>query len=98
MNGKDLLEDLDKYVDHRYVGYNDEYRKLNEYIEKLEKIKDIFNIFKEFITIEKDKSLDGTMDFYKLYFSGEYPYETFRFLEKEQYELFEEIMKDETIL
>ena len=60
---------------------------------KLTKYKRAFEILKEVLSLDKDTSLDGKVVFHTLYFSGEIPYECYKRLGKEEYELLEELMK-----
>ena len=74
------------------------YKGLNDGIDimttELAKYKKAFEILKELLSLDKDTSLDGKVVFYTLYFTGEIPYENYERLEKEEYELLEELMKD----
>ena len=62
---------------------------------KLTKYKKAFEILKEILSMNKDKSIDGKVNYYTLYFNGQFPYETYKYLEKDEYELLEELMKSE---
>lgn len=62
---------------------------------KLTKYKRAFEILKEILSMHKDTSLNGEVDFYTLYFTGELPYECYKRLTKEEYELLEELMKND---
>ena len=66
---------------------------LQEKEKELAKYKRAFEILKELLSLCKDVSLNGEVDFYTLYFTGELPYECYKRLTKEEYELLEELLK-----
>lgn len=76
---------------------------VRHYVEKLEnkmnnklaKYERAFEILKEVLSLEKDTSLDEKVDFHTLYFTGELPYECYKRLTKEKYELLEEVLGNE---
>lgn len=68
---------------------------LEKELEYLTKYKRAFEILKGLLSLNKDTSLNGEVDFfYTLYFTGELPYECYKRLTKEEYELLEELMRD----
>lgn len=62
---------------------------------ELMKYKMAFEILKGLLSLDKDTSLDGKVDFHTLYFTGELPYECYKRLTKEEYELLEELLRNE---
>lgn len=62
--------------------------------DELTKYKRAFEILKKLLSMNIDTSIDGKVDFYTLYFTGELPYECYKYLTEEEYELLEELMKD----
>jgi hypothetical protein len=62
---------------------------------KLSKLKKVSSILKEFFVVESDTSLDGSVDFYTLYFTGEFPNENWRRLTKEKFDILLEWLQDE---
>lgn len=74
--------------------YHNIIKTIEKELDKLTKYKRAFEILKEILSLNKDKSIDGKVDFYTLYFTGQFPYEIYKRLEKEEYELLEELMSD----
>ena len=72
-----------------------QFSNLEKELEYLTRYKRAFEILKEILSMHKDTSLNGEVDFYTLYFTGELPYECYKHLIKEEYELLEELMNDE---
>ena len=86
------VEDTPEKLDYINQTLYEENMKLNK---ELAKYKRAFEILKELLSLCKDVSLNGEVDFYTLYFTGELPYECYKRLTKEKYELLEELMKDD---
>jgi hypothetical protein len=99
MTGKEALEkllDALKYCQGRNTIFDKIHSKhILDELELLEKYKRAFEILEELLSLCKDVSLNGEVDFYTLYFTGELPYECYKHLTKDEYELLEELMKDE---
>lgn len=104
MTGKEALEKIKNNQHYREeknwiiatsLQNTEEYKAINKELEELTKYKRAFEILKDILSVHKDTSLNGKVDFYTLYFEGELPYECYKRLTKEEYELLEELMKDE---
>ena len=68
---------------------------LGKELDELTKYKRAFEILEKVLSMERQESIDGKVKFHTLYFTGQFPYETYKYLEKEEYELLEELMSDE---
>ena len=96
MTGKEALDELLKTLKH-WQGRNTIFDKMQsdcilKELDELDKYKRAFEILKGLLSLEKDTILNTKAVFYTLYFTGDRPYES---LTKEEYELLEELMKDE---
>lgn len=64
-------------------------------LDKLDKYEKAFEILKKSLFLANDTSLEGKKTFYYLYIDSTIPYENYRNISKEEYELLEEVLNDE---
>lgn len=104
MKNKQALEQIKTAPS--FMGGNDRYKNstqssslflediavIEKALDKLDKYEKAFDILKKSLFLGNDISLDGKKTFYYLYIDSTIPYENYRNISKEEYELLEEVL------